>query len=599
MKTLLRIIAIALRHPWLLAGAYASMVGATAAYLTLPWLFGKAIDEIAGAFRDGTSSDTAVLSTAALILAIGSIRGVLALGQVYMGEVLAQAVVFDLRNRFYDHVQYLSFGFHDRHHTGNLMSRAISDVEAMRMFVNGGLIRTPYFLIQIAVVAFILLRLDWRLGLVGIAFLPLLAIVSTIIRLQLARIWRNVQEDMAELSTVLQENLTGVRVVKAFASEEFEEEKFSAKSTDVSRDMVKAARLQALSVSFMIFAFLVSLGLVLWYGGSRVIDGHVTPGQLAQFLFYLQVLAMPVRWIGFIVNNFARAIISGQRLFEVLDFESPVQEADNAVIMPRARGHVRFENVVFSYDGAARVLKGVNIDAEPGTTVALLGAPGSGKTTIAHLLPRFYDVDSGRITIDGLDIRDANLKSLRWNIGIVQQDVVLFTASIRENIAYGREDASFEEVMEAARIAQLHEYIQSLEDGYDTVIGERGATLSGGQRQRLSIARAVLLDPPVLILDDSTSSVDASTEERIRKAMESVMRGRTTFVVAHRLSTVHMADQILVLEDGAIAERGSHAELLARGGHYRDIYDLQLRPQEQVMMEFDVSARTPMEKSQS
>ncbi len=566
------------------------MIGATVAYLFLPKLFGNAIDKVVELLEGGSVSDRAIFSVAALILVAGAVRGILSFGQAYLGESLGQVTVYDLRNAFYDHVQHLGFAFHDQQHTGNLMSRAITDVEALRMFITTGLIRTPYFIGLFVTVAFLLLRLDWRMGLLGMSFMPVVAVLSGTLRLHLRRIWLEVQVKMAELSTTLQENLSGVRVVKAFASDDFEEAKFNAKSVEVADELVRAARLRALSVSFMIFVFLVGLGLVLWYGGSRVISGHVSPGELAQFLFYMQILAAPVRHTGMIVSNFARAMSAGERLFSILDAESPVKESEKAVEMPRSRGHVRFENVGFSYDSGPPVLKKIDFDAAPGKVIALLGAPGSGKSSVVNLIPRFYDIASGRITIDGRDIRDATLKSLRRNIGVVQQDVFLFTTSIRENIAYGREDATMDEVIEAATIAQLHDFIRSLKDGYETVIGERGANLSGGQRQRLSIARAVLLDPPVLILDDSTSSVDAHTEDLIRRAMESVMRGRTTFVVAHRLSTVHKADLILVLSDGRVAERGTHQELLARNGQYRQIYDLQLRPQEEVMMDFEAPA---------
>ena len=590
MKILLRILRMTLRHKWRLTGAYACMAGATVAYLTMPWLLGEAIDRVAGGLEGGGYSERALLGVVLAIMAAAAFRGILSFGQTYLGESLGLATVYDVRNAFYNHVQHLSFGFHDRHHTGNLMSRAITDVEAIRMFVNTGLVRTPYLIGLFVIVPIILIRLDWRLGLLSISVLPLVAVVSAVVRLHLRRIWLSVQEEMAVLSTLLQENLTGVRVVKAFASEEYEEAKFDKKNQQVTSGMVTVERIHALNVAFLLFAFLVVVGLILWYGGWRVINGHITPGQLAQVLFYLQILTMPVRFAGMMVSNIARATAAGERLFEILDAESPVKDAGNAREMSRARGHVRFENVSFGYDERVQVLRNINLEVEPGRVVALLGAPGSGKSTIVHLLPRFYDVGSGRITIDGVEIRDVTLSSLRRNIGMVLQDVFLFPISIRENIAYGRDDATIEEVVKAARVAQLDDYVQSLDDGYDTVIGERGVTLSGGQRQRLSIARALLLDPPVLVLDDSTSSVDAQTEEQIRKAMESVMIGRTTFVIAHRLTTVHKADEILVLKGGEIAERGSHYDLLERAGLYRDIYDLQLRPQEEVMLDFDMSA---------
>ena len=587
MNIILRIIKIALRHKWYLAGSYISMVGATVAYLFLPRFIGDAVERLADAFGGGEFSENTILSIVLIILGLYIVRGVLSYWQTYLGEALSQLVAYDIRNTFYDHVQHLSYGFHDRHHTGNLMSRAITDVENIRMFINMGLVRTPYFAALFVIVAVILLRMDWRLGLLSVSFMPVVAFQSGVVRLKMRQIWLRIQEGMADLSTVLQENLTGVRVVKAFASEEYEEKKFNSKNMDVAVDMVEAERLRAGNTSFMLFTFQVALGLILWFGGWRVMNGHMSIGELTQFLIYMQILAMPVRMTGWLVNSYARAVTAGQRLFEILDTESPVRELPNAKEMPRVSGRVKIDNLSFNYDSGPDVLRDINLEAEPGQVIALLGAPGSGKSTIVNLIPRFYDVPPGSITIDGIDIRDVTLASLRRNIGIVQQDVFLFTTSIRENIAYGREDAPLEEVVQAAKVAQLHDFIETMEDGYDTVIGERGSTLSGGQRQRLSIARALLLDPPILILDDSTSSVDANTEEQIRSAMESVMRGRTTFVIAHRLSTVHRADAILVLQDGVIAERGTHQELLAFRGLYREIYELQLRPQEEVFREID------------
>ena len=592
MKIILRITRIALRHKWRLFSAYLCTAGATASYLLLPRYFGEAIDKVADIVQGGVVSDSAILSIVLVILGLSVLRGALSFGQTYLGEAVSQLVAYDIRNSFYNHVQHLSFGFHDRHHTGNLMSRAIIDVENIRMFINMGLVRTPYFASLFVIVGIILLRLDWRLGLVSTSFMPVVALNSAVVRLKMRRIWLSVQEKMAEQNTVLQENLTGMRVVKAFAAEEHEEAKYDVRNVEVANESLAAERMRASSMSLMLFSFLVSMGLILWYGGTRVIDGHMTPGELAQFIFYMQILAMPVRMAGWLVNSYARAVSAGERLFEILDAESPVQESASAEQMPRLRGHVRFENVTFGYDGGPPVLEDFSLNVEPGQIIALLGAPGSGKSTIANLIPRFYDVSGGRVELDGTDVRDVTLASLRRNIGIVQQDVSLFTASIRENIAYGRESASMEEIVDAAEVAQLDEFVRSLEQGYETVIGERGSTLSGGQRQRMSIARAVLIDPPILILDDSTSSVDASTEELIRRAMESVMQGRTTFVIAHRLSTVHRADLIVVLEDGRIAESGTHKELLALNGLYRDIYELQLRPQEEFLRDMEAPLET-------
>lgn len=569
--------------------AYISMFGAAAAYLFLPYYFGVAIDQVKVLAEGGAFPLQSLLLITGIIIGLSVVRGALSYFQTYMGEAVSQFVSYDLRNRFYDHVQHLSFGFHDKNHTGHLMSRAITDVENIRMFVNMGIVRTPYFAILMVVVSVILIRMDWQLGLLGISFMPPVILVSGVIRLKLRRAWLKIQDMMAELNTVLQENLTGQRVVKAFASEDFENRKYNDKSMEVSEAFIAAEKLRISNTSFTLFSFQIALALILLFGGWRVINTDLTIGQLAAFVFYMQILAMPVRMSGMIVNSYARAASGGQRLFEILDMPSEVVEKPNAKEMPRVKGHVRFENVSFGYEKDKPVLRNINLELEAGKVVALLGAPGSGKSTVANLLPRFYEVGSGRITIDGMDIRDATLRSLRHNIGMVQQDVFLFGAGLRENIAYGREDAPVEGVMRAAKVAQLHDFISSLEESYDTDVGERGVTLSGGQRQRMSIARAVLLDPPILILDDSTSSVDANTEDQIRKAMEEVMRGRTTLIIAHRLSTVHRADEIVVLDKGEIVERGAHAELLALGGKYREIYELQLRPQEEVMRDIDVT----------
>ncbi len=561
------------------------------AYVYLPRYFGDAIDAIAEPIKlNQQISESDVLQSVMIILLLGLVRGVLSYGQTYLAESLSQFVSYDLRNRFYDHVQHQSFAFHDSYHTGNLMSRAITDVENIRMFINMGLVRAPYFVGLFLIVAAILLTSDWKLGLLSISFMPIVALYTSSVRLKMRALWLQVQEKMAELSTILQENFSGMRVVKSFASESHEESKFAYKNREVQDIYVKAERLRASSTSFMLFSFLVAIGLILWYGGRQVINGSMTAGDLAEFIFYLQILAMPVRMAGWLVNSYARAASAGERMFEILDSESPVKETRNARVMQRPKGHVVFENVSFTYDGERNVLHNLNISARPGEIIALLGGPGSGKTSLINLLPRFYDPTYGRILVDGTDIQEYTLKSIRENVGVVQQDVFLFTTTLRENVAYGKEDSDESEIRRATDIAQMTSYIDSLEEGFETFVGERGSTLSGGQRQRMSIARAVLLDPPILVLDDSTSSVDAQTEDDIRMAMESVMEGRTTFVIANRLSTVHKADRIIVLEGGEIVEEGTHTQLLNKSGHYKEIYDLQLMPQEEVMRDIEVPA---------
>ena len=568
---------------------YACAVGITVANMALPWLLGSAVDKVSVAFEGGSAAEGSTLILATLILVMGFVGGALATLEGILEESVSQRVVHGLRNRFYDHVQNLSFGFHDRHATGDLVSRGIRDVNSVRHFISLGLVGIPFYSLTYLAIAAILLWLDWRLGLIAISLTPLLLAVSEFARRNLTPVWLNVGRKSGELSTALQQALTGIRVVKAFDAGEFEKRKFNVKSREVADLTVRGARLYVSYFSFLNFAFLVLLGMVMWYGGSRVISTHMSYGDLSRFLLYVLLMMEPVRFAERIIHHYAQGVSSGQRLFEIMDTESPVQESDIAIEMPRAGGHVTFENVRFRYDDGGLVLKGIDIDVEPGKVVALLGSPGSGKSSLVNLLPRFYDVSSGRITIDGIDIRNVTLESLRRNVGIVQQNAFLFSTSIGENIGYGREDASLAEIAQAARIAQLEDFIQSLEDGYETIVGERGVTLSGGQRQRVSIARALLRDPPVLILDDATSSVDALTEELFLKAMESAMRGRTTFVIAHRLNTVHRADEIIVLKEGEISERGTHDELYALNGMYRQIYDLQIRPQHEVMLEFDVS----------
>jgi ATP-binding cassette subfamily B protein len=397
--------------------------------------------------------------------------------------------------------------------------------------------------------------------------------------------WLHVQEVMGELVTILQENLSGIHVVKAFASEEYEKNKYAIKAEELRREYYGNERLQQSTTAWLTLYFTLALGLVLWFGGMELMRGDLDPGGFAAFLLLMNQLTFPIRMTPQIIGSYSRAISSGRRIFEVLDAQSPVVENPDAAEMPRSQGHVRFEDVSFSYDPRIPALKHLHVSAAPGSITAILGAPGSGKTTIINLLPRFYEVTQGRISIDNQDIRDVTLSSLRRNVGIVQQDIFLFNATIQDNIAYGVSSASNEDVIAAAKVAQLHDHIMSLPHGYDTWVGERGTTLSGGQRQRLSIARTVLIDPPVLILDDSTSSVDVETERQIHQAMTDVMKGRTTFVIAHRLSSVRNADHILVLKDGEIAEQGSHTELMARGGTYREIFDLQLRPQEEVLLD--------------
>ncbi len=589
MQILVRITKIAWKFRARLILAYLSFLGAVGVSLLIPQLFGEAIDLLVaidgdGIVRESTSNRT--LTYFALgILGASLLRGFLDFARTYCTDSLSQKVSYDIRNSFYDKLQHLSFAYHDTVHTGDLMSKATADVEAIRRFVNMGLVRALEVVVRVIALLLILSFMNWELTLISLAFVPFIVIRSSMVMGRLREMWALVQMRMGEAVTILQENLVGIHVVKAFASEEYEKKKFARKAHELREEYYKSERLQGTNSAWMTLFFTSGMGLILWYGGWEVIRGDLTVGGLTKFILYLSQLTFPIRMSSFIINSFSRAITSGGRIFEVLDAESPVMQKSDAAVLERAEGRVEFEDVSFSYSERIPALQHLNISAKPDQITAILGAPGSGKSTIVNLLPRFYDVTEGCITIDGKDIRDFTLESLRHNVGIVQQDVFLFSANIHDNIAYGVKGATREDVIRAAKVAQLHDHIDSLPDGYDTWVGERGATLSGGQRQRLSIARSILIDPPVLILDDSTSSVDVQTERMIHQAMVNVMKNRTTFVIAHRLSTVREADLIVVLKDGQIAEQGTHDELLAANGIYQNIYELQLQPQEELLLD--------------
>ena len=574
MRILLRILGLAWRRPRHMVAAYVALIASSGFALVVPRLLGNTVDEV---LTGGMFSE--VVELALLILLVSAARGVFAYGQTYLSEWTGQLVAYDLRNSIFNKLQRLSFSYHDGQQTGDQMSRATADVEALRNFVQGGLLRALNIAILVFGAAGLLFFLNWRLAVIGLLFVPIVAYRSAVVSLSLRQVWTYILRVTGKMTTVMQENLAGSRVVRAFGAQEHEKRKFDVVIKDLAESHLQANRKQVLNSSFIQLMFGVATAGIFWFGGMEIVNGRLTPGELTQFIFYLGLIQGPVRMSGMILNNISRAVSAGQRIFEVLDSPSPVEDQEGARDAGRVRGHVRFEDVSFAY-GQEPVLDHVSLEAEPGQVVALLGMPGSGKSTVVHLLPRFYDVTSGRITLDGVDIREYTLESLRRNIGIAMQDVFLFSATMADNIAYGRPGTTRDEVERAAKIAQLHDFIVSEPEGYETWIGERGITLSGGQRQRLAIARTVLLDPPVLVLDDSTSSIDASTEHQLRQALEEVMRGRTTFVIAHRLSTVRNADVILVLDEGRIVEQGRHDELIARDGLYRKLYELQLLPAE-------------------
>ena len=574
MRPLLRLSAFLRPYKKHLGLAYLALVLSTLLSLAVPRLLGDSIDKI---LEKDAFGFLVLLGSGIIGFALA--RAVFAYLQTFVAEYISQKVAYDLRSAIYDHLQRLSFAYHDKQQTGHLMSRATADVEGVRWFISLGLVRSVHLIVLFSGITTLLMVTNWKLGLIALGALPLVGGRATFVSRRLRVVWRNIQDMTGRLGGMLQENLAGARLVRAFSRELFESQKFDGRASRLADENVLAARIQASNAPLMNFIFAIITGAVLWVGAYEVVGGRMTPGELTQFIFYLMLLAFPVRIVGFVITTFSRAASSGERIFEILDASSPVQESPGARDLKNVRGRVGFRGVSFRYDDATPTLHNIDLAVQPGQMVALLGAAGSGKTTVVHLLPRFYDVTEGAILIDGTDLRDLTLDSLRREVGIVQQEVFLFGGTVRNNIAYGMPEAPLEDVKRVAEAARISEFIDSLPDGYQSWVGERGITLSGGQKQRISIARTLLMDPKILILDDSTASVDTETEMLIQEALKALIKGRTTFVIAQRLSTVRNADLILVLKDGRIAERGAHDQLLARDGIYRQIHDLQLRPQ--------------------
>jgi ATP-binding cassette subfamily B protein len=575
MHIFLRTAALFWRYWPRAVAAYFCLLAGAGLALAIPRLTGQAIDQALS-----SSQVSALVLTALGVAGAGLLRSGFSYWQSYLSEFLSQKVAYDLRHKLYDRLQRLSYAFHDQSQTGQLISRATNDVEAVRMFTGFAMLRGVYFLVLMIAIVVLMLTLDWKLALISLSVVPFISYRAIAINQKLRVLWMKIQQGIGVLGTMLQENITGARIVQAFAREEHESQKFSRQAETIYNQEIEVNNLLAANSPVMSFALLLAMAAILWYGGRQVITGALTQGELVQFLLYLVMLNMPVRMLGWMTTLFSRAMASGRRIYEIVDQVSPVRDSPGARNMDRVEGRVAFENVSFSYDSHGDVLKDIDFEARPGQVIALVGASGSGKSTIANLIPRFYDVTSGRITIDGIDIRDLALASLRRHIGIVHQDTFLFSATIRENISYGRPEASLEEIAAAARAARLHDFIMGLPEGYNTLVGERGITLSGGQKQRLAIARTLLLNPRILIMDDSTSSVDNETEYLIQQALTEALLGRTTFIIAHRLRSVQRADLILVLKDGRIVEHGRHEALLAAGGLYQQLYGLQFQPPE-------------------
>jgi ATP-binding cassette subfamily B protein len=553
-------------YKWSLVVSSLLAVGSQLAAIAITFLIRAAIN---GPLTDGSLDGLWLI--VALVLGIGLMKSALMLGRRLIAGRQALGVEFDIRNALYAKLVRQSFGYFDRNQTGQLMSRATVDLQSVRFFLGYGLIFFFQHIVTVVVVTSVLFIVDWQLAFVALWIMPVLIALAYRYSHVSHPVLREVQQKMADVATVSEENIVGVHVVKSFAQEGRERTRFADSSEAVFRQTVKANKQRSIYVPMM--AFLLAQAAVLLAGGRMVVSGTLSLGAFIQFNVLVLMLVMPLRMLGMWIGQAQRATASGERIFQVIDEPEDIVNAEGARELPDGRGLVCFEAVTFGYDPDRPVLHEIDLELEPGRTVALIGHTGSGKTSLASLVPRFYDVTDGRVTVDGVDVRTVRLDSLRAAIGVIGQDPFLFSATVRENIAFGRPDATEDEILAAARASQAHEFVERLPQGYDTLVGERGITLSGGQRQRIAIARALAIDPRILILDDATASVDATTEARIRLGLREAMKGRTTIIIAHRLSTIALADEIIVLDGGRVAARGTHGVLIDESPVYSEMYE--------------------------
>jgi len=592
-------------YPKLTALAYVSLFLSTAAQLIVPQLVQRITDAVTNGMMARqlteasdavqtealktlgwtaerftnlqTGGESALISAGVLIVAFAAMSGLFAFARTYMSELVSQSLAFDFRNDLYEKIQRLSFSYHDRTQTGQLMIRATDDVEKLRMFIGQGLLFSVQSVILLVSTLIILFFTNLQLTLVVLPILPIAMFMFMLFGSIAQPMFMQVQIKLSRLNTILQESLAGIKVIKAFVREPKQEKEFDRSAEDLLQQQLKLARL--FSFVFPVVFLVGNLGqtAILYFGGKQIMQGTLTYGEWQKFSLYLAYIFFPLGQLGMIISQMSQAGASAQRIFEILDARNDVTDKPDAKPLPPIKGHVKFDHVTLRYfAGSEPVLRDISFEAQPGQTVALLGATGSGKSSIINLIPRFYDVSEGAVLIDGYDVRDVRLDSLRSQIGIVLQDTTLFSGTIRDNIAYARPEATEEEVIAAAKAAAAHDFIMSFPEGYNTRVGERGVTLSGGQKQRIAIARALLMDPRILILDDSTSSVDFATEYRIQRALDKLMQGRTSFVIAQRISTVRNADLILVLDKGRLVAQGKHEELLENSPIYAEIYNSQL-----------------------
>jgi len=576
LTVLIRIFKMCFKYKKLITFGFLGVGGLVGSQLWIPYLLGTSVDRAYEKISSNSTDFSILWILASLIIFVSVLRGIFAFLLQYNGEKIANGISADLRNLFHKKLQSQTYKYHDRIHTGNLMSRGILDIEGVKMFVTTGLLRTFEIMTLIFFGSYFLLRTDLQIGLIAFGFIIPVALIATISRLRLRKIWNRIQKEFSILNTNLQENLIGVKVVRAFGGEDYEVKKFRSSHRQVTNDTMNSVKVDATGTSLVGFFFLLVWAFIIWVGGHKIIDGELTIGELTQCLVYLGMLQRPVRIVGLMVNSYARAITCGLRLFEILDSKPRIATIKNSNSINKIES-LKFENVGFKYYFKSKKndVNKINLDLKPGKIIGIIGPPGSGKSTIANLIPRFYDVLEGQILINETPLKTLNLNNLRSRIGLVSQHTFLFNSTLKENIAYSKPDSDLEDVIRVAKIADIHEFIDSLPEKYETMVGEFGVSLSGGQKQRIAIARNLFKNPDVLIFDDSFSALDTGTDKKIRERLVSFQENRSTLIVSQRVSTISHSDEIIVLDQGNIVDRGKHEDLVNKDGIYKTIFELQ------------------------